>query len=167
MGRIYPLLGLGLRLVKVMNHDKWVKMKAEAEKILASYNYKGKSWPYGSECVDGEFVEFTRKVETLAETVDIETSNSEGLKIGMVLGTIGIHYFTKTPKGFAVPDPNPTWAVPVKIEINPDRAGHDMKCRQHALAVIEKLEELFCAEGFFKVVYKCTLENDGFRQESG
>ncbi len=166
MGSIYPLPGLGLRLAKNMDHGKWVKMKEEAEKIMASYNYKEKSWPYGREHIDGEFVEFTRKVETLAESLDIETLSSEGLKVGMVLSGIGIHYFTKTPKGFVVMDPNPAWAVPVKIEITQDRAGYDIKRLQRALLVIEKLEELFCREGFFKVVYKCTLENDGFRQES-
>lgn len=156
MARRYPQIGLGLRLIKVIDWGKWSKMKEAAEKIMADYNYKEKTLPYG-EALNGEFTQFTRKVESLTETIDIETVSTDGLKIGAVLSAIGIYYFVKDKKWLRVP-----W----KIEIFPQPVWDANGCK-HVMAVVDKLEEIFCADGFFKVVYKCDPENDGFSIESG
>ena len=152
-----PKLGLGLTLIKGLSWSEWERIKKEVEKLLATYGYDIKTWPYGSrtEIKDEteEILSFGRKIKNLAEIVGLKIYGEP--KIGTLLSEITIWYYFEHKQS----------NVPSKIEIVPGAMGQNFEKEEHSMAVIEKIEPILVKAEFF-VFYKCTWESretDAFR----
>ena len=150
---ILPKLGLGLVLVRRLSWTEWERTKEKLEKLLATYGYDVKDWPYGGrEKIRGrieetETLSFGREIKSLAETIGLEILGEP--KIGMLLNEIIVNYYFEHKQS----------VVPLRIKIAPGSMGQSFTKEKYSMAVIEKTESILTKDGFFKVFYKCSWES--------